>query len=127
MITASLLLKTALEQKTAILAQAGLGGLVGALVGRARPESVKRKGHGAGRAALTGLATGAGIGTGALAGALSSEALSGQPVGQQGGKAALLALGLPLAGAAAGGLLGYHTSKDTEVDALLEKEKNKDH
>lgn len=126
MITACTLLKTALERKSAFLVPAALGAGVGGIVGASRPDRVKKKGHGAGRAALTGLATGTGLGLGALAGGIGTRALATQPILD--GKppdtgTALLAAGLPLAGAAAGGLLGYHISKDDEVDDLLAKEK----
>ncbi|HNX48581.1 MAG TPA: hypothetical protein PLS53_00255 [Thermoanaerobaculaceae bacterium] len=140
MTTAILLLKTALERKSAFLLETVGGGGIGALVGASRPDSVKKKGHGAARAALTGAGTGLGAGIGGIAGGLAGGLLGAGAVGREawnvnhGGQPsslnAALALGLPLAGAGlgalTGGTVGYHVSKDDEVDELLEKEKNKD-
>ena len=132
MIAATSLLKVALEKKTAFLLE---GAGIGALVGANRPDSIKRKGHGASRAALTGLGTGAGALLGAGAGVAGSAAMVNNYLHDNPGIALTepsvaqraLILGAPIVGALGGGLLGHHLSKDRKVDQMLEEYKNKHH
>ena len=71
----TVMLKLALEHKTAVLGSAAVGGLIGGLGAMTRPQEVKEKGHGFWRGAGTGAATGIGADVGAAGGMLAGAGL----------------------------------------------------